>query len=260
MIGKRILNYQIISLLGEGGMGSVYKAYDIQLERYVAIKVINPKLIKDPIVVERFRVEAKNQAKLNHPNIVTVYGFLETKDATGIVMEFVDGSTIGQLISTYGRLDLIFALRVLQQVLVAVDYAHSMGFIHRDLKPSNIIIDRSGMVKIMDFGISKSLNENKDLTRIGFNIGTPFYMSPEQIKNLEPTPQTDIYSLGITLYEMLSGSPPFNFNSVYEIYDAHLKLIPKKLSELIPEIPEEVDKLILRALKRSASISSGGRP
>lgn len=255
MIGKRILNYQVISLLGEGGMGNVYKAYDLQLERYVAIKVINQKYVRDPLFIERFRVEAKNQAKLNHPNIVTVYGFIETKEATGIVMEYVDGSTISQLISSYGRLDLIFSLRVLQQVLVAVEYAHSMGFIHRDLKPSNIIIDRNGMVKIMDFGISKSLNENHDLTRVGINIGTPHYMSPEQIKNLELTSQTDIYSLGITLYEMLSGSPPFNFNSVYEIYDAHLKLIPEKLSESFPDIPEEVDKLILRALNKSTQMN-----
>ncbi|MFN3695726.1 MAG: serine/threonine-protein kinase, partial [Ignavibacterium sp.] len=132
MVGKRILNYQIISLLGEGGMGSVYKAYDPQLERYVAIKIINPKLVKDPVFIERFRFEAKNQAKLNHPNIVMIYGFIETKEATGFVMEYVDGSTISQLISMYGRLDLIYSLRVLQQVLIAIDYAHSMGFVHRD--------------------------------------------------------------------------------------------------------------------------------
>lgn len=251
MVGKRILNYQIISLLGEGGMGSVYKAYDLQLERYVAIKIINPKLLKDPIFVERFRIEAKNQAKLNHPNIVTVYGFIETREATGFVMEYVDGSTISQLITTYGRLDLIYSLRVLQQVLLAIEYAHSMGFVHRDLKPSNIIIDRNGIAKIMDFGISKSLNENQRITRVGFNIGTIHYMSPEQIKGLEPSPQTDIYSLGITLYEMLSGSPPFTFKSDYEIYEAHLKMIPRKLSEILPEIPNEVDDLILSALNKS---------
>ncbi len=251
MVGKRILNYQIISLLGEGGMGSVYKAYDLQLERYVAIKIIKPKLLKDPIFVERFRIEAKNQAKLNHPNIVTVYGFIETREATGFVMEYVDGSTISQLITTYGRLDLIYSMRVLQQVLLAIDYAHSMGFVHRDLKPSNIIIDRNGIAKIMDFGISKSLNENQRITRVGFNIGTIHYMSPEQIKGLEPSPQTDIYSLGITLYEMLSGSPPFTSKSDYEIYEAHLKMIPRKLSETFPEIPNEVDDLILSALNKS---------
>ena len=251
MVGKRILNYQIISLLGEGGMGSVYKAYDTQLERFVAIKIINPKLVKDPIFIERFRFEAKNQAKLNHPNIVMIYGFIETKEATGFVMEYVDGSTISQLISMYGRLDLIYSLRVLQQVLIAIDYAHSMGFVHRDLKPSNIIIDRNGIVKIMDFGISKSLNENQNITRVGFNIGTIHYMSPEQIKGLEPSPRTDIYSLGITLYEMISGLPPFNFKSDYEIYEAHLKMIPEKLSDKYPEIPNEVDELILSALNKS---------
>ncbi|MEJ5261909.1 MAG: protein kinase [Ignavibacterium sp.] len=255
MIGKRILNYQIISLLGEGGMGSVYKAYDLQLERYVAIKIINPKLIKDPIFIERFRFEAKNQAKLNHPNIVAVYGFIETKDATGFVMEYVDGNTVGQMLQSYGRLDLIYSLRVIQQVLLAIDYAHSLGFIHRDLKPSNIIIDKNGIVKVMDFGISKSLNENQNITRFGSNIGTIYYMSPEQIKGLATTPQTDIYSLGITLYEMLSGNVPFNFKSDYEIYDAHLKMIPPKLSGLFQDIPKEVDELILSALNKSDKIN-----
>ncbi|WP_337866061.1 protein kinase [Ignavibacterium sp.] len=255
MIGKRILNYQIISLLGEGGMGSVYKAYDLQLERYVAIKIINPKLIKDPIFIERFRFEAKNQAKLNHPNLVTVYGFIETKDATGFVMEYVGGNTVGQMLQSYGRLDLIYSLRLLQQVLLAIDYAHSMGFIHRDLKPSNIIIDKNGIVKVMDFGISKSLNENQNITRFGSNIGTIYYMSPEQIKGFATTPRTDIYSLGITLYEMLSGNVPFNFKSDYEIYDAHLKMIPQKLSSLFQDIPKEVDELILSALNKSDKIN-----
>lgn len=251
MIGKRILNYQIISLLGEGGMGSVYKAYDLQLERYVAIKIINPKLIKDPHFIERFRFEAKNQAKLNHPNIVTVYGFIETREATGFVMEFVDGSTISQLINNYGRLDLIYSLRVMQQVLLAIEYAHSMGFIHRDLKPSNIIIDKNGLVKVMDFGISKSLKENQNITRLGSNIGTIYYMSPEQIKGLSTTPRTDIYSLGITLYEMLSGTVPFNFKNDYDIYEAHLKMQPRKLSTVFTDIPKEIDDLILSALNKS---------
>jgi serine/threonine-protein kinase len=251
MIGKRILNYQIISLLGEGGMGSVYKAYDLQLERYVAIKIINPKLIKDPHFIERFRFEAKNQAKLNHPNIVTVYGFIETREATGFVMEFVDGSTISQLINNYGRLDLIYSLRVMQQVLLAIEYAHSMGFIHRDLKPSNIIIDKNGLVKVMDFGISKSLKENQNITRLGSNIGTIYYMSPEQIKGLSTTPRTDIYSLGITLYEMLSGTVPFNFKNDYDIYEAHLKMQPQKLSTVFTDIPKEIDDLILSALNKS---------
>lgn len=251
MIGKRILNYQIISLLGEGGMGSVYKAYDLQLERYVAIKIINPKLIKNPQFIDRFRFEAKNQAKLNHPNIVTVYGFIETREATGFIMEFVDGSTIGQLINTYGRLDLIYSLRVMQQVLLAIEYAHLMGFIHRDLKPSNIIIDKNGLVKVMDFGISKSLNENQNITRVGSNIGTLYYMSPEQIKGFSPTPSTDIYSIGITLYEMLSGTVPFNFENDYDIYEAHLKLKPQRLSSILPDIPKEIDELILSALNKS---------
>ncbi len=251
MVGKQILSYKIVSLLGEGGMGSVYKAFDTQLERYVAIKIINPKLLKDPLSVERFRNEAINQAKLNHPNIVTVYGFIENREATGFVMEYVAGSTINQLIEDYGRLDLVYSLRVIQQVLLAIEYAHEIGFVHRDLKPSNIIIDQKGIVKIMDFGISKSINGNQNLTRVGFNIGTIHYMSPEQIKGMNPSAKTDIYSIGITLYEMLSGTPPFNYKSEYEIYEAHLKLAPPKLSLVFEDIPEAVDELILSALNKS---------
>lgn len=255
MIGNRILNYKIISLLGEGGMGTVYKAFDVQLERYVAIKIISPKLVQNSTFLERFRNEAKNQAKLTHPNIVSVYGFLETPEAIGFVMEFVDGNTISQLLTEYGRLDLIYSLRVIQQVLIAIEYAHTSGYIHRDLKPSNIIIDRNGLVKVMDFGISKSLTENQNLTRVGSNIGTIHYMSPEQIKGLAPTPKTDLYSLGITLYEMISGKTPYNFNSDYEIYEAHLKMRPPKISSVLPMIPVEVDELILSAMNKSSSIN-----
>lgn len=251
MIGKQILNYRIISLLGEGGMGSVYKAFDLQLERYVAIKIINPKLIKNPTYLERFRNEAKNQAKLTHPNIVAVYGFIETREAIGFVMEFVDGKTVSQLISEYGRLEVVYSLRIIQQVLIAIEYAHSLGYIHRDLKPSNIIIDNKGIVKVMDFGISKSLTENQNLTRAGFNIGTIHYMSPEQIKGFTLTPRTDLYSIAVTLFEMISGNPPFNFNSDYEIYDAHLKMLPPKLGNTFTDIPAEVDELILSAMNKS---------
>lgn len=251
MIGKQILNYRIISLLGEGGMGSVYKAFDLQLERYVAIKIINPKLIKNPAYLERFRNEAKNQAKLTHPNIVAVYGFIETREAIGFVMEFVDGKTVSQLISEYGRLEVVYSLRIIQQVLIAIEYAHSLGYIHRDLKPSNIIIDNKGIVKVMDFGISKSLTENQNLTRAGFNIGTIHYMSPEQIKGFTLTPRTDLYSIAVTLFEMISGNPPFNFNSDYEIYDAHLKMLPPKLGNTFTDIPAEVDELILSAMNKS---------
>ena len=152
-----IENYKFISLLGKGGMGVVYKAQDIKLERFVAIKILSSHLIDSPRLIERFKIEAKNQAKLSHPNIVTVYGFIEYKNLLGIVMEYVEGESLDKIVYKNKRLNLGDSVYILKQVLSGIGYAHSRGFIHRDIKPSNIILNTEGVAKIMDFGISKSL-------------------------------------------------------------------------------------------------------
>jgi len=251
MVGRLIEHYRLVSLLGEGGMGVVYKAFDEKLERYVAIKIISPAALQNPKFVERFKREAKNQAKLLHQNIVPVYGLIEDYNLLGIVMVYVDGETLEHVIISKGRLEVVDALKVLRQILIGAGYAHSKGFIHRDLKPSNIIISQDGTVKIMDFGISKSVNEEKELTRAGTKVGTILYMSPEQIKALELTNQSDIYSIGITFYEMLSGKTPFDYKTEYEILEAHLKKDPVKLYGNIPFIPSEVDSIIAKALNKN---------
>lgn len=255
MVGTQIQHYRIISELGEGGMGKVFKAFDTKLERYVAIKFLNPNLIKDQLFLERFKTEGKNHAKLSHPNIAMVYGFIEHKNLIGLIIEFVDGVTLEYLIERYKRLNLIYSLKIVRQVLIALEYAHSKGLIHRDIKPSNIIIDKNGNAKLMDFGISKSVHSKTDLTRMGRNVGTILYMSPEQINNHESTPKTDLYSLAITLYEMLSGRTPYYFDNEYKIFDAHLNQIPEKLSSKFPDIPVEVDELILAAMNKSNTIN-----
>jgi eukaryotic-like serine/threonine-protein kinase len=253
MVGSIIEHYKIVSVLGEGGMGIVYQAFDLKLERFVAIKILSAQAINNPQFIERFKREAKNQAKLNHPNIVPVYGLTEENRTLGIVMEYVEGETLENIIQQKGRLELDEAVLILKQVLAGAGYAHSKGFVHRDFKPSNIIINENGVAKIMDFGISKSLNEGRGITKTGTKLGTILYMSPEQIKAMEPTAQSDIYSLGATFYEMLSGDPVFDYNTEFEIMEAHLKKEPAKLSGKFKEIPSSVDAVIAKAMSKSTA-------
>lgn len=250
LIGKLIDNYRIVSVLGKGGMGIVYKAYDTKLDRYVAIKMLNAQTYDRERFVERFKREAKNQAKLSHPNIVTVYGFIEYGDLLGIAMEYVEGESLEKVIQRQGRFNLYDVIYILKQALLGLGYAHSKGFVHRDIKPSNIILNKEGITKIMDFGISKSLFD-KNMTKTGSKIGTVYYMSPEQIKGEDVTNRSDIYSIGCTTYEMIVGTPPFDFQSEYEVMDSHLKKTAPKISTRLTGIPEQVDKVILKALEKN---------
>ncbi len=247
-IGKTIDNYKFVSVLGKGGMGIVYKAYDIKLERYVAIKLLNAHLFQREESIARFEREAKNHAKLSHSNIVTVYGFIEYSNFLGIVMEFVEGESLEQIIERMKVLHSWDAIYILKQILVAIGYAHSKGFIHRDIKPSNIIINNEGIVKIMDFGISKSLFE-KGNTKTGSKVGTIFYMSPEQIRAEDVTHHADIYSIGCTFYEMLMGLPPFFSESDFEIMEKHLKADPPSISSQT-SLPLEADFIIRKAMSK----------
>ncbi len=253
MVGSVIENYKIVSVLGEGGMGIVYKGFDLKLERFIALKILNQQALKNPQFIERFKREAKNQAKLNHTNIVPVYGFTEYNGLLGIVMEYVAGETLERLIARKGRLELQESVNILRQVLEGAAYAHSKGFVHRDLKPSNIIISQEGVAKIMDFGISKSVNEVRGITKTGTKLGTVLYMSPEQIKAQEPTLQSDIYSLGITFYEMLSGKTPFEAPTDFHIMEGHLKKNPIKITSQFDYIPPVVDTILSKALSKSTA-------
>lgn len=252
MIGKKIQNYKILSLLGEGGMGVVYKALDVKLERFAALKILNINANRNHLVA-RFRREARNQASLMHPNIVSVYGFVEERNIMGIAMEYVEGQTIEQILFKEGRLEIHHALDIMSQILAGISYAHNQGFIHRDLKPSNIIIDLNGNAKIMDFGISKSIDDLDTITQYNARPGTLLYMSPEQLSGNEVTVKSDLYSLAITLYEMIAGYYPFESKTFYEIVDSHVHKIPPKISDAFPEVPPQIDELILRAMGKSSS-------
>ncbi|AFN75506.1 serine/threonine protein kinase with PASTA sensor(s) [Melioribacter roseus P3M-2] len=251
LIGIQIDNYRIVSVLGKGGMGIVYKAYDTKLDRFVAIKMLNSDMYDRLKFIERFKREAKNQAKLSHPNIVTVYGFIEYDNLLGIVMEYVEGESLDKILRRQGRFNLYDVFYILKQILLGLGYAHSKGFVHRDIKPSNIVLNKEGVAKVMDFGISKSLFDDSAVTKTGAKIGTVYYMSPEQIKGYDVTNRSDIYSLGCTAYEMIVGHPPFDYESEYEIMDSHLKKSPPKISSAIAGIPEIVDELILRAMAKN---------
>jgi len=214
----------MIRKIGEGGMGSVYLARDLSLEREVAIKIISPELARNPELMARFRVEAIAQARLNHTNIVTIHSFEHRKQIYYIVMEYVEGKTLKVLIRECGKIPVRQSLEIVSRILAGLSYAHSMGVLHRDIKPANIFITGGDEVKIGDFGIAK-VKGIDGLTRVGSTLGTPLYSSPEQIRGKKMGPATDIYSLGVTLYEMLTGTPPFNSSTGlnFEIQQGHLE-------------------------------------
>lgn len=243
MSGTVIGNYRIICKLGEGGMGQVFRAIDVTLQREVAIKILHPYLTQDEAMLQRFRAEAITLAKLNHPNIALLYSFIEHGDECFMVMEYVPGETLESLLRRCGALPLRQALELFCQVLRGFEHAHAKSVIHRDIKPSNVMLREDGQVKITDFGIARVLGATK-LTRTGRLIGTPEYMSPEQIQGREQDARSDIYSLGILLYEMVTGRVPFSGASDFEIMRAQLDSSPPSARDLIAGLPSEVETSI----------------
>jgi serine/threonine-protein kinase len=249
----RLDQYRIGELLGEGGIGRVHAAYDTVLGRDVAIKSLRPARVSDPGFVERFRAEATNLARLNHPNVTTVYDLLEHGRSLYIVMERVNGPTLEQMLrQSRGKLSTAKSLAIIAQAADGLAYAHSRGVIHRDIKPANIMITPSGLVKIMDFGIARLRNSER-VTRDGQIIGTLAYMAPEQLRGEPAEERSDLYSLAIVLYEMLSGSSPFSATSDHELYQAQLNAKPRRLRELLPEIDPRIDAALMHALAKKST-------
>jgi predicted Ser/Thr protein kinase len=249
MIGDQIANFRILEKLGEGGMGVVYKALDVNLERQVAIKMLSPELSRNPEVVERFRTEARAQANLNHVNLATLFAFLVHEGNAFIVMEFVEGENFEQLIRRRGPLPAEDAIPWFKQALLGIGAAHRMGIVHRDIKPTNLMLNRQGIVKVMDFGIAKVLGV-RGATRTGMQLGTPAYMSPEQVQNRQIDVRTDIYALGITLYQMLSGHVPFEEGSDFEIMSSQINTPPPPLTRMYPYAPVQYQNVVMKALEK----------
>ena len=257
MIGNVVGNYKIIDKIGEGGMGAVFKGVDLMLEREVAIKMLRPELAQQPNVVERFRTEAVTLAKLNHPNVATLHSFFRQGDDFFMVMEFVRGETLESMIRQRGALPCDRAVELFSMALEGIDHAHKMGIVHRDIKPANMMLTETGSIKVMDFGIARVLGTDR-LTRAGHLIGTAEYMSPEQVRGEETDARSDIYSLGILLYEMLTGRVPFNNPSEYELMRSQIEDAPTPPRTFAPHIPLGIEQAIMRSLakKREARYQS----
>ena len=249
MIGSVVGNYKIIDKIGEGGMGAVFKGVDLMLEREVAIKMLRPELARQPHVVERFRTEAVTLAKLNHPNVATLHSFFRQGEDFFMVMEFVRGRTLDDVIKTQGAMPSGRAVELFCMALEGIDHAHKMGIIHRDIKPANMMLTETDSIKVMDFGIARVLGTDR-LTRAGHLIGTVEYMSPEQVRGEETDARSDIYSLGILLYEMLTGRVPFNSASEYELMRCQIEDLPTPPRTFAPQIPVAVEQGIMRSLAK----------
>jgi predicted Ser/Thr protein kinase len=250
MIGKMLGQYQIIQLAGKGGMATVYKAFQPSLNRFVALKVLPESLAVDDEFVARFKQEALAAAALRHPNILVIHDVGQAGNLHYIAMEFLDGRPLSEVIQQAGGIDPRRAVQIFEQIASALDFAHHRGVIHRDIKPANIFIGADDHVTLVDFGIAKALS-SVGLTRTGMIVGTPEYMSPEQVDGRPIGPHSDIYSLGVVLYQMLTGYVPFGGETPSAVMFAHVSRMPMPPSQLSAFVTPEIEAVVMRALAKN---------
>jgi serine/threonine-protein kinase len=254
--GRRVADFQVLRKLGQGGMGQVYLAEQISLKRKVALKILRPELAASPQALARFRVEAEAVARITHANIVQVYAFDEKGDPPYMALEYVEGRNLREFVSKKGPPELLVALSIMRQVAAALQRASEAGIIHRDIKPENILLTRKGEVKVADFGLSRCLEAHSaqpalNLTQTGVTMGTPLYMSPEQVEGKPVDPRTDIYSFGVTCYHMLAGHPPFRGSTAFEVALQHVQKLPQPLGEVRPDLPEALCAIVHKMMAKS---------
>ena len=262
--------YEVRSLIGHGGMAEVHLGFDTRLSRIVAIKMLRSDLARDSIFQARFRREAQSAASLNHPNIVSVYDTGE-ETVTGpdgrsisvpyIVMEYVEGHTVKELLSDGTPVPINEAISIVSGILSALEYSHSQNLVHRDIKPGNIMLTGDGKVKVMDFGIARALTDSQaTMTQTNAVVGTAQYLSPEQARGEQVDARSDLYSTGVVLFELLTGRPPFTGDSAVAVAYQHVQQLPPTPSSVTPDIPEALDRVVMKALAkdREQRYSSAG--
>jgi len=253
--------YEIRDLIGRGGMAEVHLGYDTRLSRVVAIKLLRSDIAGDPTFQARFRREAQSAAALNHPAVVAVYDSGEeellqpggaSRTVPYIVMEYVEGHTVRELLSEGEAVPIAEAAEIVSGVLDALEYSHRVGIVHRDIKPGNIMLTSTGAVKVMDFGIARAIEDSAStVTQTHTVVGTAQYLSPEQARGESVDARSDLYSTGCLLYELLTGQPPFQGDSAVAIAYQHVREIPKRPSSLAADVPESLDRVILKSLAKS---------
>jgi eukaryotic-like serine/threonine-protein kinase len=259
MIGKTLNHFKILDRLGKGGMGEVYVAEDSKLKRRVALKVLPEEVARDPARLDRFQREAESIAALNHPNIVTIYSIEEADGIRFLTMELVQGETLIQLIPSNG-MDVEGFVRVGASVADALSAAHEKGIVHRDLKPANIMVSHEGRIKVLDFGLAKLMRDDSDpgssrmethaQTEAGIVLGTMPYMSPEQIQGKKLDHRSDIFSLGIIFYEMITGRRPFRGDTSADLISSIMRDTPGPVGDLKPGTPDHLERIIRRCLMK----------
>src|SRR5213082_2237245 len=243
--------YKIMRKLGSGGMANVYLAEDQELGRRVAIKILNDRHAGDEQFIERFRREAKNAAALSHPNIVSIYDRGEAEGTYYIAMEYLDGRSLKELIVSRGPAPVNVPIDYVRQILAALRFAHRHGIVHRDIKPHNVLVDAEGRLKVTDFGIARA--GASQMTEAGSIIGTAQYLSPEQAKGAPVDQTSDLYSIGVVLYELLTGVVPFTGDTPVEIAMKHLSSPPEPPSAKRADVPRDLDLVVMRALAKDPS-------
>ena len=251
----KVGQYTLVRKIGEGGMAEVWEARHDQLGSRAAIKFLLPEFARNKDLQERFLNEGKRQAQLQHPNIIPAMDFFQVEGRSFLVMQYIEGENLeNRLKKEHPPLTLEEVRSIARDILGALEYAHSKGVVHRDIKPSNMLVDPKGRVLLMDFGIALALTEEQRLTRTNTSMGTPDYMSPEQItRPLEVDFRSDIYSFGCVLYAMLSGNPPFSFEgaTAFAIHDRHVRTAPPALVLRNPEIPRGVNNVVFKCLEKN---------
>jgi serine/threonine-protein kinase len=253
LTGRTLGDFHVLRKLGQGGMGQVYLAEQISLKRKVALKILRPEMASNPTALQRFKTEAEAVARVTHASIVQIYAINTTDGITYMALEYVEGRNLREFLARKGPPELPLAVSIMRQVAAALQRASEMGIVHRDIKPENILLTRKGEVKVADFGLSRCLASEQpalNLTQSGVTMGTPLYMSPEQVEGKTLDCRTDIYSFGVTCYHMLAGHPPYQGSNAFDVALQHVRATPPPLSGIRPDLPEVVCAIVHKMMAR----------